>query len=80
MQVGEKGERLRAFARSDGGQSCVGVGEGAPVHGLYFIYKGKAKVAKSGLHGREQIVRFVHDGETIGEEALETLSAKIAEG
>ena len=40
--------------------------EGSPVHGLYFIYKGKAKVAKTGIHGREQIVRFAKDGETIG--------------
>lgn len=40
--------------------------EGSPVHGLYFIYKGKAKVAKTGIHGREQIVRFAKDGEIIG--------------
>ncbi|MEQ6118600.1 Crp/Fnr family transcriptional regulator [Reichenbachiella sp. MALMAid0571] len=40
--------------------------EGSPVHGLYFIYKGKAKIAKTGIHGREQIVRFAKDGETIG--------------
>ena len=40
--------------------------EGAPVHGLYFVYKGKAKVSKTGLHGREQIVRLAHDGEIIG--------------
>ncbi|WP_420579841.1 Crp/Fnr family transcriptional regulator [Reichenbachiella sp.] len=40
--------------------------EGAPVHGLYFIYKGKAKVAKTGFQGKEQIVRFAKDGEIIG--------------
>lgn len=40
--------------------------EGAPVHGLYFINKGKAKVAKTGFQGREQIVRFAKDGEIIG--------------
>lgn len=40
--------------------------EGAPVHGLFFVYKGKAKVAKTGINGREQIVRFVGDGEIIG--------------
>ncbi|MEQ8581479.1 MAG: Crp/Fnr family transcriptional regulator [Marinoscillum sp.] len=40
--------------------------EGAPVHGLYFIREGKVKVAKTGLYGKEQIVRFTGNGETIG--------------
>lgn len=40
--------------------------EGAPVHGLYFIREGKVKVAKTGLNGKEQIVRFTTKGETIG--------------
>ncbi|MBD0403526.1 Crp/Fnr family transcriptional regulator [Flammeovirga sp. EKP202] len=40
--------------------------EGAPVHGLYFIYKGKVKVAKTGINGKEQIVRLCQDGEIIG--------------
>ncbi|MEP2024509.1 MAG: Crp/Fnr family transcriptional regulator [Reichenbachiella sp.] len=40
--------------------------EGAPVHGLYFVNKGKVKVAKTGFQGREQIVRFAKDGEIIG--------------
>ncbi|MGL1887165.1 MAG: Crp/Fnr family transcriptional regulator [Reichenbachiella sp.] len=40
--------------------------EGAPVHGLYFVYDGKIKVAKTGYQGREQIVRFAKDGEIIG--------------
>ncbi len=40
--------------------------EGAPVHGLFFVYKGKVKVAKTGINGREQIVRFSKDGEIIG--------------
>ncbi len=40
--------------------------EGAPVHGLYFVYKGKVKVAKTGYNGKEQIVRFAGDGEIIG--------------
>ncbi|MFY0652073.1 MAG: Crp/Fnr family transcriptional regulator [Cyclobacteriaceae bacterium] len=40
--------------------------EGSPVHGLYFVYQGKVKVAKTGIHGREQIVRFAKDGEIIG--------------
>lgn len=40
--------------------------EGTPVHGLYFIQSGKVKVAKTGLNGKEQIVRFTGPGETIG--------------
>ncbi|NLR91171.1 MULTISPECIES: Crp/Fnr family transcriptional regulator [Flammeovirga] len=40
--------------------------EGAPVHGLYFVQKGKVKVGKTGINGREQIVRLCHDGEIIG--------------
>ncbi|MEL7144732.1 MAG: Crp/Fnr family transcriptional regulator [Bacteroidota bacterium] len=40
--------------------------EGAPVHGLYFVHSGKVKVSKSGINGREQIVRLVGDGEIIG--------------
>lgn len=40
--------------------------EGAPVHGLFFVYQGKVKVAKTGYNGSEQIVRFVTDGEVIG--------------
>lgn len=40
--------------------------EGAPVHGLYFIQDGKAKVSKTGLFGKEQIVRITGNGETIG--------------
>ncbi len=40
--------------------------EGAPVNGLFFIQKGKAKVLKTGIYGKEQILRFVNDGEIIG--------------
>ncbi len=40
--------------------------EGSPVHGLFFVYSGKVKVIKTGIHGREQIVRFSGDGEIIG--------------
>ncbi|MBV6647126.1 MAG: Crp/Fnr family transcriptional regulator [Cyclobacteriaceae bacterium] len=40
--------------------------EGAPVHGLYFIRDGKVKVAKIGINGKEQIVRFGGPGEIIG--------------
>lgn len=40
--------------------------EGSPVNGLFFIQKGKAKVLKTGIYGREQILRIVNDGEIIG--------------
>ncbi len=40
--------------------------EGAPVHGLFFIYQGKVKLFKTGLNGKEQIVRLAKDGEIIG--------------
>lgn len=40
--------------------------EGTPVHGLYFVLKGKVKVSKTGLFGKEQIVRFAGNGEIIG--------------
>jgi CRP-like cAMP-binding protein len=40
--------------------------EGAPIQGLYFINKGKAKILKTGIYGKEQIVRLATDGDTIG--------------
>ncbi|WP_435050580.1 Crp/Fnr family transcriptional regulator [Formosa sp. S-31] len=46
--------------------------EGAPVNGLYFILKGKAKVFRTGLNGKEQIVRFAKEGEIIGHRGFGT--------
>ncbi|MEM9340468.1 MAG: Crp/Fnr family transcriptional regulator, partial [Bacteroidota bacterium] len=43
-----------------------------PVQGLYFIKQGSVKVAKTGLHGKEQIVRFSCKGETIGHRGFGT--------
>ncbi|MNK60345.1 Fumarate and nitrate reduction regulatory protein [compost metagenome] len=40
--------------------------EGAPLQGLYFICKGKAKTVKTGINGREQIVRLTKNGDIIG--------------
>lgn len=40
--------------------------EGAPIQGLYFVYKGKVKTVKTGINGREQIVRFTKEGDTVG--------------
>lgn len=40
--------------------------EGAPIQGLYFICSGKVKTIKTGINGREQIVRLTKNGDTIG--------------
>lgn len=48
--------------------------EGSPIHGLFFIFKGKAKVTKTGISGREQIVRFANDGDVIGHRGFGTES------
>ncbi len=46
--------------------------EGAPVIGLFFILKGKVKVLRTGINGREQIVRFANTGEIIGHRGFGT--------
>ncbi|MFT6995794.1 MAG: CRP-like cAMP-binding protein [Maribacter sp.] len=46
--------------------------EGAPVNGLFFILKGKVKVYRTGIHGKEQIVRFAKEGEIIGHRGFGT--------
>tara|TARA_R110002050_G_scaffold275455_1_gene420200 strand:- start:9498 stop:10163 length:666 start_codon:yes stop_codon:yes gene_type:complete len=46
--------------------------EGAPVNGLFFIQKGKVKVFRTGINGREQIVRFAKAGEIIGHRGFGT--------
>lgn len=56
-------DRKRSFTCKKGQQFII---EGAPIQGLYFIYKGKAKTVKTGINGREQIVRLTKDGDTIG--------------
>jgi CRP/FNR family transcriptional regulator, anaerobic regulatory protein len=40
--------------------------EGAPMQGLYFIYSGKVKIIKTGIYGKEQIVRLTKEGDTVG--------------
>lgn len=40
--------------------------EGAPLQGLYFVCSGKVKTVKTGINGREQIVRLTTNGDTIG--------------
>jgi CRP-like cAMP-binding protein len=46
--------------------------EGGPVNGLFFILRGKVKVFRTGINGREQIVRFAQDGEIIGHRGFGT--------
>jgi CRP-like cAMP-binding protein len=46
--------------------------EGAPVNGLFFILQGKVKVFRTGINGREQIVRFAKSGEIIGHRGFGT--------
>jgi len=56
-------DRKHSFICKKGRQFIV---EGVPVQGLYFIYKGKVKTVKTGINGKEQIVRFTKDGDTVG--------------
>ncbi|MDO7173301.1 Crp/Fnr family transcriptional regulator [Mariniflexile sp. AS56] len=46
--------------------------EGAPVNGLFFVLKGTVKVFRTGINGREQIVRFAKEGEIIGHRGFGT--------
>lgn len=46
--------------------------ERAPVNGLFFVLKGKVKVFRTGINGREQIVRFAKSGEIIGHRGFGT--------
>lgn len=46
--------------------------EGAPVNGLFFIKSGIVKVFRTGIYGREQIVRFAKDEEIVGHRGFGT--------
>ncbi|MBU3821641.1 Crp/Fnr family transcriptional regulator [Flavobacteriaceae bacterium XHP0103] len=46
--------------------------ERSPVNGLFFVLKGKVKVFRTGINGREQIVRFAKEGEIIGHRGFGT--------
>ena len=61
---------LRKEIRCKKGQQFIM--EGAPVTGLFFLLRGKVKVLRTGLHGKEQIVRFAKDGEIIGHRGFGT--------
>lgn len=63
-------EKMQAFVQQKTHYSCKKgqqfMIEGAPMQGLYFIFSGKAKVFKTGIYGKEQIVRLTKEGDTIG--------------
>jgi len=44
--------------------------EGSKVNGVYCVYKGIVKLYKTGLEGREQIIRFAKTGDIIGYRSL----------
>ena len=56
-------QKKRSFVCKKGQQFII---EGAPIQGLYFIFDGKAKTVKTGINGREQIVRLTKSGDTVG--------------
>lgn len=53
--------------------------DGDTPKGVYFIQKGTAKLSKQGVYGKEQILRFIREGDLIGYRSLlcgENLQAK----
>jgi CRP/FNR family transcriptional regulator, anaerobic regulatory protein len=63
-------EKMQEFALQKTNYTCKKgqqfMIEGAPMQGLYFIFSGKVKVLKTGIYGKEQIVRLTKEGDTIG--------------
>lgn len=58
--------------------------EGNNAHGIYCVHKGKIKMHKLGLDGKEQIIRFAKDGDVIGYRSMlsgeaYSLSASVLE-
>ncbi len=53
--------------------------DGDTPKGVYFVRKGTAKLSKQGVYGKEQILRFIREGDLIGYRSLlcgENLQAK----
>ena len=53
--------------------------DGDTAKGVFFIKKGTAKLSKQGVYGKEQILRFIKEGDLIGYRSLlcgENLQAK----
>jgi CRP/FNR family transcriptional regulator, anaerobic regulatory protein len=63
-------EKMQDFALQKNSFSCKKgqqfMIEGAPIQGLYFLHKGKVKILKTGIYGKEQIVRLAKEGDTVG--------------
>lgn len=62
-------EKKNSFSCHTGQQFIL---EGAPVNGLYFIYKGCVKVYKHTANLDSQIIRFSKDGEIVGHRGFGT--------
>ena len=57
------------------GKSQSFILEGSPVHGLFFIFDGKAKVYSRGFQGKDQIIRFAGNGDIVGHRGLLTFES-----
>ena len=44
--------------------------DGGTPNGVYFLSKGTAKLSKQGVYGKEQILRFIKEGDLIGYRSL----------
>jgi len=62
-KVQEFAERKRTMNLQKGKDIVV---EGTNVQGLFFIYEGIVNVYKTGINGKEQVLRFSKSGEVIG--------------
>ncbi|WKS95627.1 Crp/Fnr family transcriptional regulator [Riemerella columbina] len=60
-----KSKKILNFAKGD-----VLFDDGEPPKGVYFIEKGNAKLSKSGVYGKDQILRIIKKGDIIGYRSL----------
>lgn len=44
--------------------------EGSPVNGIFFVLSGKVKILKSGINGKQQIIRLAKPGDILGYRGL----------
>lgn len=63
--VFEKALKVLEFAKGD-----VVFEDGESPKGVYFIQKGTAKLSKSGVYGKDQILRFCKENDLIGYRSL----------
>lgn len=62
-KIQELADQKHTFPCKKGQQFII---ENAPTQGLYFIQKGKVKILKTGIYGKEQIVRLATEGDIVG--------------